>query len=233
MRLALLKEFELTRNNVEVPVSGGAQHLLAFLALSKRAVRRSHIAGTLWGDVPDERAAGNLRSAIWRLRQTGLDLLRVTGSHLCLSATVMVDIDELELIARTVADPSASLVALQLDAMPLGGELLPGWDDDWVLLERERQRQILLHVLDALCERWTHERRFEEAVRAGFAAIASEPLRESSQRALIKAFIAEGNPSEALRHYWQYSQLLRSELGLEPSPRISELVARIGQVTAG
>ncbi|MFJ8667356.1 hypothetical protein [Streptomyces sp. NPDC093600] len=32
-----------------------------------------------------------------------------------------------------------------------GGELLPGYEE-WVLLERERLRQLRLHALDALAE---------------------------------------------------------------------------------
>jgi DNA-binding SARP family transcriptional activator len=227
-KLALLKGFELTRDGVDVRVPSGAQHLLAFLALSNRAIGRSRIGGTLWNDVPEERAAGNLRSVLWRLRQIGFDLIGASGDHLSLAPTVVVDIYEVARIARLVADPSANIATLNLDDMPLAGELLPGWDDDWVLLERERQRQIVLHVLDTLCERWTLERRYAEAVRAGLAAVASEPLRESSQCALIRAFLAEGNPTEAIRRFNIYQLVLRKELNLEPSPRITELVASCG-----
>jgi DNA-binding SARP family transcriptional activator len=226
-RLVLLRGFELTRDGVEVQVSSGAQHVLAFLALSNRAVRRSRIAGMLWDDVPEERAAGNLRSAIWRVRHIGYDLIGVSGDHLSLSPTVVVDINEVPQIARLVSDPSASIATLQLDEMPLGGELLPGWDQDWVLLERERQRQLALHVLDALCERWTREGHFEKAVSAGLAAVASEPLRESSNRALICAFLAEGNPTEAIRRFRLYGEVLRKELNLDPSPEMTHLVARL------
>jgi DNA-binding SARP family transcriptional activator len=224
-RLVLFQGFQLIHNGVGVRLSTGAQHLLAFLALSYRAVRRSHVAGALWEDASEERAAGNLRSAIWRLRRTGLDLIAATRDHVCLAPTVVVDIYQLAGIAALVADPAANIATLNLEEMPLAGELLPDWDDDWVLLERERQRQIALHVLEALCERWTREGHFERAVGAGLAAVASEPLRESSNRALIGAFLAEGNPAEAIRRYRYFRQKLRSELRMEPSDRITEMVA--------
>lgn len=226
-RLGLLRGFELTHRAADIQVSIGAQRLLAFLALSNRPVRRSRIAGTLWGDVPEVRAAGNLRSAIWRLRHLGFDLIRVSGDHLHLSPAVNVDTYELTRLARLLGEQSAGLGAFNLDDLPVAGELLPGWDEDWVVLERERLRQIALHVLDALCERWTREQRYAEAVRAGLAAIACEPLRESSQRALISAFLAEGNPTEALRRYRLYREALIRELKLEPSGRITSLVADI------
>lgn len=226
-RLALLQGFELTHDGVDIQVSSGAQHLLAYLALASRSTRRSRIAGTLWEDVPEERAAGNLRSAIWRLRHTGFDLIAVTGDRLCLSPTVVVDTHEVARIARLVADASASIATLNLDDV-LAGELLPGWDEDWVLLERERQRQIALHLLEALCARWTREGFFERAVSAGLAAVAIEPLRESSNRALICAFLAEGNPTEAIRRFKLYREVLRKELNLEPSPETTRLVANLG-----
>ena len=225
VRLALVKGFELSRDGDEIRVSAGAQRLLAFLALSRRTVHRSQVAGTLWRDVPDRRAAGNLRSTVWRLRQTGMELVRVTGNHLRLSPAVAVDLDDMERVARLVTDPSSSLASLSLDQVSLGGELLPGWDDEWVLLERERHRQIALHVLDSLCKRWTAEGRFAEAIGAGLAAVASEPLRETSQRALISAFLAEGNRTEAVRQFDHYRQALESELGLAPSATVSEILA--------
>ena len=43
------------------------------------------------------------------------------------------------------------------------GELLPDWYDDWVLLERERFRQLRLHALDALCDDLTRAGRHWDA----------------------------------------------------------------------
>lgn len=229
VKLSLINGFGLTHGGAEVPVSINGQHLLAFLALSNRSVPRTQIAGALWADVPGNRAAGNLRSTLWRLRNLGLELVRSTRDCLSVSASVAVDVRVVERISRMVADASADISALDLDQLPLFGELLPGWGDEWVLLERERQRQISLHVLEALCARWTAERRFDRAVRAGLAAVAAEPLRESSNRVLVQAFLAEGNPTEALRRFIQYRDVLRRELRLEPSDRITELVVDLAQ----
>jgi len=226
LRLSLLNEFELSLDGIGIPLSTVSQHLLAYLALSTRGANRTHVAGTLWGDVSDQRAAGNLRSTLWRLRRLDLDLVDSGGDHLSLSPGVVVDIHEANRIARLVLDPAADIASLSLEELPVTGELLPGWDDQgWVLIERERLRQIALHVMDALCERWTQIGQYEKAIRAGLAAVASEPLRESSHRALIAAFLAEGNPAEAIRRYRHFSQMLRSELQIEPSARITEMVA--------
>jgi DNA-binding SARP family transcriptional activator len=112
---------------------------------------------------------------------------------------------------------------VSLSEFTLVGELLPDWYDDWVLLERERYRQLSLHALEALADRLTGLARFGEAADAALAAIAGEPLRESGHRALIRVHLAEGNPSEALREYDRFRQMLDG-LGLAPSPRLEELV---------
>ena len=104
------------------------------------------------------------------------------------------------------------------------GELLPDWYDDWVVIERERFRQLRVHALERLCERLTSERRFTEAVETGLAAVEGEPLRESAHRVLIHAHLAEGNAAEALRQYGVFRGLLRDRLGLEPSGQMDALV---------
>jgi DNA-binding SARP family transcriptional activator len=109
-------------------------------------------------------------------------------------------------------------------SVPEALDLLPGWYDDWALMERERIRQRLLHALEALSVRLACLGRFGDAVDAALLAVGAEPLRESAQRALIEAHVAEGNLTEARRTYLVYRDLIRRELDVEPS---SDLSARI------
>jgi DNA-binding SARP family transcriptional activator len=79
-------------------------------------------------------------------------------------------------------------------------ELLPGWYDDWVLLERERTRQRLLHALEALSREHRAAGRCAEAVEAALVAVNAEPLRESAHRELLESHLAEGNWVEAMHN---------------------------------
>ncbi len=63
-----------------------------------------------------------------------------------------------------------------------------------------------------------------DAIQAALAAIRLEPLRETAHRTLIEIHLAEGNWSEARRHFLRCSQLLRDELGVAPSPSICRLL---------
>jgi hypothetical protein len=44
--------------------------------------------------------------------------------------------------------------------------------------------------------------------------------------------IAEGNPTEALREFARYGELLMLELGVEPTERLRALVADLWAVTS-
>jgi DNA-binding SARP family transcriptional activator len=222
--LGLLDGFELRWDEQTIPAPMTVQRVLAFLALHERAVPRSQVAGTLWPEASEERAAASLRSALWRQRRPGDALVEVSPSHLRLAAGVRVDYREAVGYARSLLDETDEGEALDGNAGYLSCELLPGWWEDWVLVERERFRQLRLHALEARCRRLALVGRFAQAVEAGLAAVALEPLRESAHRLLISVHLAEGNRAEAIRQYRAYQRLLREELALDPSPQIQALL---------
>lgn len=230
--LSLLGGFELRRGGVRVELPASAQRLVAFLAIRGRPLQRVHVAGTLWLDAPEERANAALRTALWRSRRPDCELVETRGAALALAPGVSVDLGAATRLAQDVLScPSADVVSLpRLELLWAACDLLPDWYEDWVLIERERHRQLRLHALEALCRALTSAGRFGEATEAGIAAVAGEPLRESAHRALIDVHIAEGNAAEALRQYRLCSRLLRDQLGLEPSPRLRERLATLQTV---
>jgi len=229
LRLMLLRAFDLTYDGAPIRVSAGAHRVLAFLALSDRPLARSYVAGVLWPETSDKRASGSLRSAVWDLRLTGHDLIETSGHCLQLGPAVQVDYRWALTLAEAVLDARRPCPDAYLERDLLRGDLLSDWYDDWVLFERERFRQLRLHILEALCDRLIDERRFARAVEAGVAAVAGEPLRETAHRALIQAHLAEGNLGEALRQYETYERLLRDDLGLVPSQELRALIRRMAR----
>jgi DNA-binding SARP family transcriptional activator len=171
-------------------------------------------------------ANANLRAALWRLPACSEGFIEVTARHLRLAGDVSVDLHRAAL-ARRLLDRSARWDDDELRTawMQLSRDLLPDWyDDDWVLAERERFHHLRLHALEALCDRLTAAGRYGEAVDAGLAAVRAEPLRESANRVLIKAHLAEGNHGEASRQYSSYRPLTLAELGVEPSANLRDLL---------
>jgi DNA-binding SARP family transcriptional activator len=213
-------------------VPEGSQRLLVFVALRRARVGRRHAAGCLWPTGDDARAAGNLRSALWRLNRARMNVLVADKSSLAMRPDVLLDLDVIgEWAARLIGGRATGT---DLAVMPTGVEaleLLPGWYDDWVLLERERIRQRLLHALEALSRQYRLAGRCAEAVEAALLAVNAEPLRESAQRVLVEAHLAEGNWVEGRRNYLDYRDRLRRELGVEPSAEFRHLLA--GERPAG
>lgn len=224
LHLVLFNGFELRSRGriVGLPLSAG--RVVAFLALQRTSQSRSFVAGTLWPGTTDSRAGANLRSALWRLRRMNRPIVEATVTRLHLCQGVDVDVLELEAAIRRITDGGSHVPAQDIERILSPADLLPGWYEDWVVFERERFRQLRLHALDALSERLVARGRFALAVEAALAAVREEPLRESSHRSLIRAHLAEGNVSEAIREYRGYRRLLNEELGVPPSREMEGLL---------
>jgi DNA-binding SARP family transcriptional activator len=225
IQLKLLGGFDLRQEDQSIRLPVSAQRLVAFLALHDRPLQRLYVAGCLWLDSTQEHANANLRTALWRLRRPGCVVVRATPSDLALADGVVVDLDAASAAARRALSHEDERG--DLDELCLAGDLLPGWYDDWLMIERERFRQLRVHALESLCEHCATVEEFADAAAAGLAAVAAEPLRESAHRTLIRAHLAEGNVGEAIRQYTIYRDLLRSQLGIEPSRQLQDLVGAL------
>lgn len=231
LQLNLLGGFSLHLRADTVPLPPTAQRVLALLALHDTALRRDYVAGLLWGDSSEAHANGSLRSALWKLHLARPDLVRNRGGSLALTPQMDVDIRRATVLARSIVTGSFNEETIVALLEPrLRHELLPGWYDEWVLIERERHRQLSLHALESLCDHLTAAGRYGAAVQAGLAAVDREPLRESAHRALVRAHLAEGNAWEAIRRYRHYEKIAARDLGVEPSPMMRSLLS---QVAAG
>ncbi|GAA4896434.1 AfsR/SARP family transcriptional regulator [Actinomycetospora straminea] len=220
--LYLVGRFACRIGDEDVRLTPTAERVLAFLALARRPVRRGQLAGTLWPDVTDRQALTRLRSALWKVpAPQRAALVEADATNVALHRGASVDLYALD---DTGTDPAAQTDAAQTGTPLARGELLPGWCEEWVLVERERHRQLRLHALEARCARACAQGRYGEALSAGLEAVSQEPLRESAHRRVIEVHLAEGNSAEALGQYEGFRTLLRTELGLPPSPAIRALV---------
>ena len=223
LRLKLLGGFALSSGGAEIVLPVSAQRLVAFLALQDRPLLRLYVAGVLWPDANEKRSYANLRSALWRLRKVGHEIVETRAANLRITPAIDVDAARALAVARSLLDGDTTALPRDGTAL-LAADLLPDWYDDWVVDERDRLHQLRVHALEVLAQRLAAGGRFGLAAEAGLAALQSNPLRESANRTLIQVFLAEGNPAEAVRHYRSYSTLLERELGLAPSEQLRALL---------
>ncbi|MBC3192827.1 SARP family transcriptional regulator [Pseudonocardia sp. C8] len=222
IRLILVNGFRLVVEGVDVHPCVVCRRLLALLGL-RGELPRAVASGTLWPDVPEARACGSLRTALWKLRRIDPGLVEIRGGHLGLGGEVHVDVTAVIHWARRLIErPTAGEAQLTPDGPH--GDLLPGWYEDWVVDERERLRQLRLHALDIAATQLGVRGRYAEGITAALESIRLEPLRESAHHTLLVLHLAEGNVGEAVRHYRAFHALVRAELGVDPSPRLTDLI---------
>lgn len=227
-RLTLLGGFALTQGSRHAPLATSAARVVAFTALSPPAAKRTEIATALWGHLPPARARANLRSALSRLRSSAPRLLTADPTFVQLAPEVAVDAWELEARAKQILQEGAPAIATEVG--PDGSftaELLPEWDDDWVVLERDRLRDLGMRALERQASGLVAMGESAGAVQSLYAVLRADPLRESALRALVDLHLNEGNQAEAVRVFAGFRQRLRRELNTEPSEALLAAMSRV------
>jgi DNA-binding SARP family transcriptional activator len=223
-RLTLTGEFELVIRGRQLRVPHSAERVLTYLALADRPVARTRLAGVLWEDGSDQAAAKCLRSTLWRIRRAGANLVQASDDRLRLYPNVTVDVSALtDLAKRLIRQPDPAALA-RLPLLVECVELLPDWEDEWIVADRERYRLLRLEALERSASALMERLHLGDALVAALAAVQAEPLRESARRLVMQVQIAQGNAAEAIHSYREYRSLLREELGLEPSRLMNQLI---------
>lgn len=238
-RIQLFGSFRLTVDGSQVPLALGVQRLLAALALRER-MSRARLAAMLWPQTTQEQSQANLRKALWRLHRALPGHALVLGVGRGVALTPGVDSDVGVLVSTVhqrlapLAEGSGSVAgveggvpgaaALSELIHPEAVELLPDWDDPWLDVDRERLRQLRLHLLEEWAVRLTEQGDYGLALEVALCALRTDALRESAHRAVIKVHRAEGNVGEARRAFATCSAVLTREIGVAPSEATAALV---------
>jgi len=218
----------------------GGKRLVALTALNGGRVERRQAAGVLWPIGDDVRAVGNLRSALWRLRAAGLEVLGADKHRVWIRPEIETDADLLSRWAARLIDggPARPPIdeAYWRHCRP---GLLPGWHDDWVAPHRERLRQRVLHAMEALAVRLTAARDLDRALAVAREVTTAEPLRESAHRILAAALRSGGRLAEAQAAYATFRSAAGTRFGPDAGATIRAALvgpgggSRAGQPTVG
>lgn len=218
--VTLLDTFEMTIHGEPVQLAVAGQRLVALLALEPRPRSRERVAATLWPDAPTERAAANVRRALFGVLRSAPGAIVATGHLLALGSHVRVDVQELQLMpARTDGE-----LVLPRDVRVLEVDLLPDWPDPWLDGARESVHDVRLRRL----EDWAHDLlsagQGRQALDAARAAARLDPLRESTQRLVVQSHLADGNRAAAVRQFRAYESDLWRDLRVRPGEELRALV---------
>jgi DNA-binding SARP family transcriptional activator len=226
LKVRLLGTFEVKYEDRSIQISGRpAQSLFAYLILNGRIFhRREKLGAMLWPDSTDAKARENLRHTLWRIRKslppTSLieyllaDNLAITFNP---SAEYWLDVIVLKTASQCLcADDLISALSVYQ------GELLPGFYEEWVTLEREYLNSLFEHNMARLMAILQSEYRWLDILDWGERWLAFGQKPEPAYRALMNAHMRKGEMSKVAETYARCVRSL-AEIGLEPSDQTREL----------
>jgi TolB-like protein/DNA-binding SARP family transcriptional activator len=210
------------------------QALLAILALAQgEAVTRSRLIGILWAERGEDQARSSLRQGFTALRKAlgacGPFPLRVDDEE------AAIDLDALRVDTLRFAEAGAGRApeALERALAFWRGELLEGLAipdqavQDWL---GEARRGLQARYLDALSRLLAIREGagdYEKALAAAQCLLASDPVNEEAQRAVMRCHARTGDRGKALKQYQVCKEVLRRDLGVDPEPATEDLFRQI------
>lgn len=230
LQIRFLGRFDVRVEGKPLAISTrAAQSLFAFLVLNSGTLhRREKLAGLLWPDTSDENARRSLRQELWRLRkalaaQSTDEANALSADELTVSflprADFWFDVQELE---QALA-PDVPLNERINRVAVFQGELLPGFYEDWVLLEREHVQAVYETQMRELLEHLIAGQHWQSAVGWAEKWIAFGQTPESAYRALMLTYAMLGDRAQCVAAYERCKTALAKDLNVEPSPETQAL----------
>src|SRR5512135_403085 len=217
LEVRLLGQYEVKLDGQPVSIpSRPAQALLAYLILNAgTSYRREQLAGLLWPDTSDESARSNLRHALWRIRKA----IETKQTYLMTDdLKVQFDTDSQYWLDVQAVDhklnTDVSVDELIEAVANYRGELLLGFYEEWITLERERLQAVFERKMEQLLELLISAQRWAETLEWGEKWIAFGQTPEPAYRAMMLAHAGLGNSAKVAATYERCIQTLRADLGV-------------------
>jgi DNA-binding SARP family transcriptional activator len=204
--------------------------LLVYLCVEGTAVHsRGRLASLLWGESTEERARHSLTQALSRLGRVlppgslvaDNQVVRWEGSLSCDAVVLLRD----GLQPADVDDGFSIYEGEFLRGFHPGhgAEDFTGWADR----RGADLRNAALRLLESAGEDAEQKRQWWRAVKLAEKAVRIDPLAENARRRLMRAWAALGERNIALRHYQDFAEWLKQEIGAEPDPETRALADQL------
>jgi len=237
LSLSVLGPFQATLDGQPVTSfeSAKVRALLIYLAVeADQPHSRAALAGLLWPDWPDRAALRNLSYALSNLRQA-------IGDRRARLPFLLITRDTIQF--NTASDCSRDLsgltgLGLEIDQLEqvvsaYRGSFIEGFScdsaafEEWVLFKREQLEQQAFSALRRLGDHYERHGDYRKSAAHVRKQLEMEPWDEEANRQLMRLLAFSGQRGAALAQYESCRQVLRQELGVEPSPETTALYESI------
>jgi DNA-binding SARP family transcriptional activator len=240
LKFRLLGPLEVDRGGVAVTPTGQKQRaLLALLLLNGgHVVSTDAIIDALWGAEPPRTAATSLQNLVSQLRKlVGSDALTMEPPGYVLRVPPeQVDVTRFRALvedARTLAPAEAAARLREALALWRGSPLPELAYEPWAQADIGQLEELRLTALEQCVDAELEVGRHADLVPELEARVREQPLRERLRAQLMLALYRCGRQAEALQVYQDARRTLVAELGIEPSPVLHELHAKILRQASG
>jgi WD40 repeat protein/DNA-binding SARP family transcriptional activator len=227
LQIRLLGQFDIRVDGKRVTIpTRAAQSLLAYLVLTGgTSQRREKLAGMLWPEISEENARKNLRQELWRIRKAISTRHSAKNDYLIADEMTLKFNREAEywLDVAQMERPDLDLQSLIANLSLYQGELLPGFYDEWITLERERVNAVFDARMEGLLEQLITAERWIAVQEWGERWLSLSGVREPAYRALMLASGVRGDMAKVASLYQRCTDELLEYLGVEPSPETRAL----------
>ncbi|HMO59734.1 MAG TPA: BTAD domain-containing putative transcriptional regulator, partial [Roseiflexaceae bacterium] len=186
-----------------------------------------------WSDMPEADARANLRVALFNLRRLVADHLDIRRESVAfrLQSRYRLDVAEFEQLVGQLHEQGIDLAAA---ADNYRGEFLEGFHvrdaplfEEWMLLQRERLRQIAMQLLYVLAQRAAEHGEYAAGIAYTSRLLGFEPWHEEAHRHLMLLLSLNGQRSAALEQYQICRRILAGDLGIDPTEETTALYRHI------
>lgn len=212
-------------------ISKKSMELFAYLLVHRgRSVTKVRILADIFPEMPLKNAETYLNTAVYQLRKA---LSLHGGKEMILSSQEQyrIDLDQADVdfiqFEQGVEQLSAINTANEAAAIELEkqfvGELLEDKSYVWATAERERLAIMYDSYAKRLASWLLSVKRYREAARIARRLVSRNEFEEASALLLLQIFGATGDRQSLHNYYEHYTQLLRQELGLQPSEKFRQI----------
>jgi SARP family transcriptional regulator, regulator of embCAB operon len=214
-----------------LPLRERELELVIALALERRSLTREALVSRLWPETASDEANAALRTAVYRLRKQLRDPAAVvsTAAGYRLAETIPVDLLEAEQFvagARRLGalnDRERTRLTALLERLSAGLPTVYGrWE--WFAQFERRTRDLLHDAGIALANDDLRRGDTDAALARAETLLRADALDEPANEIAIRAHVAAGRKSEALRRYRRYRDALQREYGVAPDAELSSLL---------
>lgn len=211
-----------------------ARDIFCYIATSKhRRVGKEVLIDEFWPDEDPSTVEKNFHPTISHIRKAlnsrqafkqNFIIYRDGAYQLNPELSYSIDTEEFEDLVRQAESAkrtkNAAVLRESLEAAHdlYRGEFMPGIYENWAEERRNFYAEQHMRVAAGLAKLSLSEKKWTAALKYANEVLGDDPFREDMHRLVMKVFASQGKPANVKKHYEQFEDLAKKELGIEPAP---------------